>query len=514
MKKPLLNTKNLATGAFLLGIINGSLCLTMAYFKAEAVVRYSPNTLADPQGNVLMREYTPFPIESNYAHLIWGGLAVLNFSFATSLLRGKRLSIYKEGEEVFSLPKEPTRLLMAKGYLPKSESLIPLNEFADEALETSQKMGQHLALSGFELIQDGLTLGLAGAGTGGKFLYDLTIPPEVQSIFESKLAEFDNGYSQFKSNSIHAKITGATGSGKTYLAWDYLASWVEKHQCKGQILVADINYLKPDNNGKVNDWLGIDRSRVYDSTNRILDLFAYLREQLDERVVLCQNLLEKAREKNPEAIHIDISKVEPMLIIIDEYSSLVADLLASEGKEWLQENFYPILKQCRAYKMQFLLLDQTNARNQSEMPMAIASQFSKMVIAKGDIDDSELKYLGVTGDYKNQLLSQVEQLVSSGKRVAIAQIGEGKARTITLPDLSNFSYRFAPKPDQERWLDKHKATILNLIKEGKKKTNICQILKDAGEKNLNRQSSDNPYYQALSEFYDQQMKINLNKVEV
>jgi hypothetical protein len=228
-------------------------------------------------------------------------------------------------------------------------------------------------------------------------------------------------------------------------------------------------------------------------------------------VLLCQTLLEKAREKNPEAIHIDIAKMEPMLIIIDEYSSLVADLLASEGKEWLQENFYPILKQCRAYKMQFLLLDQTNARNQSEMPMAIASQFSKMVIAKGDIDDSELKYLGVTGDYKNQLLSQVEQLVGAGKRVAIAQIGEGKARTITLPDLSNFNYRFAPKPDYERWLDKYKATILQLIKEGKKKTNIVQSLKEMGDRNLARQSSDNPYYQALSEFYDQQTKINLEK---
>lgn len=514
MKKPLLNTKNLATGAFLLGIINGSLCLAMAYFKAESVVRYEADRLADPNGNVMMREYTPFPIQSNSAHLIWGGLAVLNFSFASSLLRGKRLTIYKEGEEVFSLPKEPARLLMARGYLPKSESLIPLNEFGDEALDTTQKMGQHIALSGFELVQDGLTLGLAGAGTAGRFLYDLTIPPEVQSIFESKLAEFDNGYGQFKSNSIHAKITGATGSGKTYLAWDYLASWVERHQGKGQVLIGDINYLKPDNNGKVNDWLGIDRSRVYDSTVRILDLFAYLKEQLDERIKLCQVLLDKAREKDPTANHIDISKVEPMLIVIDEYSSLVADILVSEGKEWLQENFYPVLKQCRAYKMQFLLLDQTNAKNQSEMPLAIASQFSKMVIAKGDIDDSELKYLGVTGDYKNQLLSQVEQLVSSGKRVAIAQIGEGKARTITLPDLSNFNYRFAPKPDYERWLDQHKSTIIQLIKEGKKKTNIVQYLKDQGDRNLARQSSDNPYYQALSEFYDQQQLINLNKVEV
>lgn len=513
-KKPLLTQKNLAVGAFILALANGGLSLAMAFYKAEIIQRYSADTLANPDGQVMLKEITPFPIQTNSAHLFWAGLAGLNIIYGTSLLRGKRLAIYKDGEEVMNLPKEPARLLMSKGYYPTTEQLIQSDDFADESLDTSKKLCQHLALSTFELIQDGLSLGVKGASAGGKVLYDLVVPPDVQSIFESKLAEFDNGYSQFKTNSIHAKITGSTGSGKTYLAWDYLASWVEKHQGKGQILIGDINYLKPDNSGKVNDWLGVDRSRVYDSTNRILDLFAHLNKELQARVTLCQNLLEKAREKDPTANHIDVNKMAPMLIIIDEYSSLVADLLASEGKEWLQQNFYPLIKQCRAYKMQFLLIDQTNAKNQSEMPMAIASQFSKMVIAKGDVDDSEIKYLGVTGDYKNQLLSQVEQLVGAGKRVAIAQIGEGKARTITLPDLSNFSYRFAPKPDQEKWLDKYKVTILNLIKEGKSKTAICQALKEGGEKNLNRQSSDNPFYKALSEYYDQQTAINLVKAGV
>jgi hypothetical protein len=500
--------KDLNYGGFWMSGLSALVSLGMAFTPVETINRYSPDTLADPKGNIMLKQVVPSPLSggNSSGRSFWLLLASTQMMYGVMIFRGKRLAIYKDGNELEQLPKEVDLTLINKGYLPKSEPLLFPGKFADDSLEFATKFGQHFCLSGLELIQDGLMLGVEGVSKPLKVLADYATPPEVKSWFESKLDELDQGYAKFKTNSIHAKITGGTGSGKTFLSWDYLASWVERHQGKGQVLIGDVNYLKPDNKGFVNDWLGIDNQRVYDTPSRIIDLFGYLNEELDRRVKLCQSELAKAREKNPEARQIDINKLEPMLVLIDEYSSLVSDIITLQGKDWLNSNFYPLIKQCRAYKMQFLLIDQTNAKNQSEMPMAIASQFSKLIIAKGDIDDSELKYLGVTGDYKTQLLSQVEQLVSNGKdRVAIAQIGEGKAKVINIPDLSDFNYRFPSTPDHVRWLDQNKSQILKMIDQGKSLTAMSVEL------NINQRSND-PIYQILKDFYQSQKTINLAKI--
>lgn len=524
MKKPILNSKNLASGAFLLACLNGSLSLFMAFSKAEKLIRYENDLLANPDGIVRIDEFTPGPL-ADKSHLFWLGMAGLNFSFAGAIWRGKRLSIYKDGDEIYNLPAEPARLLLNRGYVAKPEPLLDAQEFSENLLDSCQKIGQLLFLDIAGIGEHGLILAKSGIDTSTKFIADTAIPPQIQSYFEAQIARYDQGWEKFKENALHAKITGGTGAGKTVLAWDYIASWAIKNKGKGQILIADTHYGKPDSDGKFNEWMGIDSDRVFDSIPRIIDLFLFLKDELQRRMNLCKALREQAKATNPNADRIDISKLAPMLIVLEEYSSLVSEIKdisiphpEDEKREikLLDNIFYPLIKQCRAYQMRFLVIDQTNAKNQSDMPMSIASQFSKLILANGDMDDSELKYLGVVGDYKNQLISQIEELNKSGrKRNAIAQIGEGKAKVISIPDLSGFNYRFPPKEDQEKWLDQHKASILELIQAGKSKTAICQTLKENGENKLNRQGLDNPFYRALSEFYDaNKISINLTKSEV
>ncbi|MFM6452413.1 MAG: hypothetical protein ACKPH7_11465 [Planktothrix sp.] len=142
------------------------------------------------------------------------------------------------------------------------------------------------------------------------------IPPEIKSKFQSIKNDY-TWVSDFLALP-HQRITGGTGSGKSKLLGLVISQWLENNP-NGQLFVADPNYGKPDDDGYLNDWFGLDSKWVKQPDDEIDALIDHVHGKLDERIKACVDGAKNGFKKLSD-IQVDLT---PICLICEEFDSIV-----------------------------------------------------------------------------------------------------------------------------------------------------------------------------------------------
>ncbi|MGE5659063.1 MAG: ATP-binding protein [Actinomycetota bacterium] len=320
--------------------------------------------------------------------------------------------------------------------------LIDLESLPEDTAETLGVLAKHGVAIASELLRDGISFTMATGTSGAKTLYLLTAPTPVKNWVDD-LVQNQSWFPQFLRG--HARVTGETGAGKTFLVLKLLTDWVENNPSTS-LTICDLNYGKPNpRTGRLNDWLGIDPGYVHSQVNRIVSAVSSEFEELERRRSLCDA---ETRQAIEEGRIPKLSKpFPPRLVLIDELDGLFEEI---DEKSDFHSHLRALLKQGRGYNFKVVLCGQSMAVAASGIKLATAKQLNSLRVIKGKIDRDELKYFA-NCDY-NELTEKVAQLQKKGYRVAIAQLGEASPQVVIIPDLSEVeSYRFAKVDRDEIW---------------------------------------------------------------
>jgi hypothetical protein len=269
------------------------------------------------------------------------------------------------------------------------------------------------------------------------------IPPEIKSKFQS-IKNNHAWVSDFLALP-HQRITGGTGSGKTKLLGLVISQWLENNP-SGQLFVADPNYGKPDDDGYLNNWFGLDSKWIKQPDDEIDALIDYVHSKLDERIKACVDGAKNGFKKLSD-IQIDLT---PICLICEEFDSIV-ERYKSDKTSSRFEKLIEIIKQGRGYKIKLIPVGQSASVGEGGFSLATLENIAQLIICYPSIPESQLRYLGGA---KDELIEIVERLIKEGKRPAICTI-KGQSRVVTIPDLSGFNVTFTNSnpvdPDDIWW---------------------------------------------------------------
>ena len=277
------------------------------------------------------------------------------------------------------------------------------------------------------------------------------IPPEIKSKFQS-IKNNHAWVSDFLALP-HQRITGGTGSGKTKLLGLVISQWLENNP-SGQLFVADPNYGKPDDDGYLNNWFGLDSKWIKQPDDEIDALIDYVHSKLDERIKACVDGAKNGFKKLSD-IQIDLT---PICLICEEFDSIV-ERYKSDKTSSRFEKLIEIIKQGRGYKIKLIPVGQSASVGEGGFSLATLENIAQLIICYPSIPESQLRYLGGA---KDELIEIAERLIKEGKRPAICTI-KGQSRVVTIPDLSGFNVVFANNnptdPDDIWWQETNTETF-------------------------------------------------------
>ena len=268
------------------------------------------------------------------------------------------------------------------------------------------------------------------------------IPPEIKSKFQA--IKGDSGWVSEFLTLPHQRLTGGTGSGKSKLLGLVISQWLENNP-DGQLFIADPNYGKPDPDGFLNNWFGLDTKWIKQPDDEIDALIDHVHGKLDERIKACVEGAKNGAKKISE-IEVDLT---PICLICEEFDSIVERYKKDKSDRF--EKLIEIIKQGRGYKIKLIPVGQSASVSEGGFTLATLENIAQLIICYPAIPESQIKYLG--GE-KTGLIEIAERLLKEGKRPAICTI-KGQSRVVTIPDLSGFNVTFANNnptdPDSDWW---------------------------------------------------------------
>jgi hypothetical protein len=269
------------------------------------------------------------------------------------------------------------------------------------------------------------------------------IPPEIKSKFQA--IKNDSGWVSEFLSLPHQRLTGGTGSGKSKLLGLVISQWLENNP-DGQLFIADPNYGKPDNDGYLNNWFGLDNQWIKQPDDEIDALIDYVHGKLDERIKACVEGAKNGFTKLSE-INIDLT---PICLICEEFDSIIERYKKDKNDSRL-DKLIEIIKQGRGYKIKLIPVGQSASVGEGGFTLATLENIAQLIICYPAIPETQLRYLGGA---KDELILIAERLLKDGKRPAICTI-KGQSRVVTIPDLSGFNVSFAntnsTDPDDDWW---------------------------------------------------------------
>ncbi len=277
------------------------------------------------------------------------------------------------------------------------------------------------------------------------------IPPEIKSKFQN--IKNDSGWVSEFLSLPHQRLTGGTGSGKSKLLGLVISQWLGNNP-DGQLFIADPNYGKPDPDGFLNNWFGLDNQWIRQPDDEIDALIDYVHSKLDERIKCCVEGAKNGATKLSD-IQIDLT---PICLICEEFDSIIERYKSDKTNSRL-DKLIEIIKQGRGYKIKLIPVGQSASVGEGGFTLATLENIAQLIICYPSIPESQLRYLA--GE-KTGLIEIAERLLKEGKRPAICTI-KGQSRVITIPDLSGFNVSFAntnsTDPDDDWWLTVNSETF-------------------------------------------------------
>jgi hypothetical protein len=319
------------------------------------------------------------------------------------------------------------------------------------------------------------------------------IPPEIKSKFQS-LQNDSSWVSEFLALP-HQRITGGTGSGKSKLLGLVISQWLERNP-DGQLFVADPNFGKPDNDGYLNNWFGLDSQWIKQPDDEIDTLIDYVYNQMKERIRICVDGVKNGFKKVSE-LQIDLT---PICLICEEFDSIVERYKKDKNDSRL-DKLIEIIKQGRGYKIKLIPVGQSASVTEGGFSLATLENLGQLIICYPSVPGAQMRYLGGA---KDELIETAERLLKNNKRPAICTI-KGQSRVVVIPDLSEFEVSFntasISDPDDVWWSEvNHDAFKLSLelralkYSQGLIQSPLKQI---CSELNLEPRSSNKRYSQYL-----------------
>lgn len=365
--------------------MSGALCLKMALTKIESTVEVEPGDKYGKKGElVVWRKYSPHPQKLPL-------LTLAGLSF---------LTVYS-GRQSFSLK--------------------PLVYDVRDGLNL---LTQDLISNGQDVTKTGLKIAIKSS--------PIPLPMSWVDSVNSDSEVIDRFLA-----SPHQRIAGQTGSGKTVLSKMVIAKWFEKNP-DSSIVILDPNYGKPDSQGILNNWNGINPAFVHSDYDSIQSAIKVEYDLLKTRIADSEKKVRNGIKQ--------IELPKPRIIIIDEIDSLFE--YYNRTKQDFISYLTEIIKQGRGYKIKVLIIGQSLAVGASGINLSLSNQLANLFLIKGKIPDSELTYLGISD--KAELRAQVSQI----KRPAIAKLDGAVPEVVSIPDLSEFaglSFLDGIDPDKKWW---------------------------------------------------------------
>lgn len=295
----------------------------------------------------------------------------------------------------------------------------------------------------------------------------------------------------------HRWIVGKTGAGKTTIAKAAIVASLEA-QPDLQLTICDINYGKPGDGGRVNTWMDAPVQCIRKNLDEAIATVDAHHAELERRKQLCQQAA---------IAHTATPKLEPWLIVLDEWDSLQEDANAQTKGEFGRQ-VRSLLKQGRGYRMQVVLIGQVLAVGESGISEATRGQLSALMLGKTCTDASQVKRFESD---TARLVGFCEAIAKAGRRPGIIQLGDAPPSAFVVPDLGWVGdvRLVAPEqtdPDAEWWAasltDERDAAARAIASDGQPnaRKRVAALFGLSKISNANRRYAEflKPYFEELT----------------
>ncbi len=300
-------------------------------------------------------------------------------------------------------------------------TLLNIETLREDIPDTLEILTIHLNQFMAAGLQVTLSWALLTGKRTGRFLYLRTAPAPVQDA----IAQLEADRSWFRKflKARHNWVTGRTGAGKTFLVLALIVDWLEANP-DGIITICDLAYGKPDENGFVNDWLGLPVEYIRMEADEIVATIAAERAEMEERRKEAQTAAREGKRR--------IKRRQNRLLVIDEWDVTVEEQGGKDGEFYASVR--TILKFGGGYGHKILLSGQTIATGETAISEATRNQMAIAILGTNTTKTDEV---GKLKSESQPLIERSRQIRRKGKRAAIVQLGDADPVTVIVPDLGH-----------------------------------------------------------------------------
>ncbi|KAM3114053.1 AAA family ATPase [Phormidesmis sp. 146-33] len=320
------------------------------------------------------------------------------------------------------------------------DTLLNIETLREDIPETIQVLcaqANQFIAAGLQLV---FSVALLTGKRTAKFVYLRTAPVPVKDAI-AQLAVDRTWFGKFL-KARHNWVTGRTGSGKTFLTLALIVDWLEENP-DGILTICDLAYGKPDENGWINDWLGLPVEYIRMEPDTIAATVEAEREELDDRRHEGQEAAKRGKRR--------IQRRSNRLLVIDEWDSTIELLGGRDGK--FLESVRFLLKFGGGYGHKVLLSGQTIATGETAISEATRNQLAIAILGTNATKTDEV---GKLKSESQPLIERARKIRQREYRPAVVQLGDADPVTVVVSDLAHIlNVRIQVEtqdPDLEGWL--------------------------------------------------------------